>query len=73
MKPTEHCVYQYKAIELAPHYDPAIDNRRVILALQPGERLNRGQTRQVDFYADRYRAQQSSSPMARPIRFSQSR
>jgi tetratricopeptide (TPR) repeat protein len=45
-----------KAIELDPEYEPAIDNRCIILALPPGERLNCGQIREVDFYVDRERA-----------------
>jgi len=42
-------------LQLDPEYEPAIDNRRIILALPPGERLNRGQIREVDFYVDRER------------------
>lgn len=45
-----------KAIELDPEYEPANDNRCIILALPPGERLNCGQIREVDFYVDRERA-----------------
>jgi len=62
-----------KAIELDPDYGPAIDNRRIILALQPGERLSLGPIREVDFYSDRERARRTSSPKATQIRFSQSR
>jgi lipoprotein NlpI len=42
-----------RAIELDPHYLPAIDNRRVVLELQASERLQFGQMREVDFYADK--------------------
>ena len=42
-----------RAIELDPRYEPAIVNRRVLLALQPGEKLRFDAIREIDFYGDR--------------------
>ena len=50
-----------KAIELDPQYEPAIDNRRLVLALRPGETLRSLDVREVDFYADKVRTQRSST------------
>jgi tetratricopeptide (TPR) repeat protein len=50
-----------KAIELDPAYEPAIDNRQVILALKPGEKLFCSQMREIEFYSDKWLATRSSS------------
>lgn len=50
-----------KAIELDPRYQPAIDNRRLVLDLRAGERLEPLDFREIDFYADKARAQRSST------------
>jgi len=44
-----------RALELDPRYQPAIDNRRAVLELQPGEKLQFDHIREVDFYADKVR------------------
>lgn len=49
-----------RAIELDPRYQPAIDNRRSVLALQPGEKLHFGGIREIDFYADKLRRSQQN-------------
>lgn len=46
-----------KAIELDPEYQPAIDNRQIVLALAPRERLNLKAMREVEFYAEKARAE----------------
>ena len=44
-----------RAIELDPSYAPAIDNRRAVQALLPGEKLQLDGIREIDFYADKLR------------------
>ena len=44
-----------RAIELDPSYAPAIDNRRAVQALLPGEKLQFDGIREIDFYADKLR------------------
>ena len=44
-----------KAIELDPNYQPAIDNRRILLASPAGERLNPDAIREIRFYEDQAR------------------
>ncbi len=44
-----------RAIELDPRYEPAIDNRRAVQALLPGEKLQIEGIREIDFYADKLR------------------
>jgi tetratricopeptide (TPR) repeat protein len=46
-----------KAIQLDPNYQPAIDNRRILLASPAGERLNPDAVREIHFYADQARAE----------------
>ena len=55
-----------KAIAFDPGYQPAIDNRRILLAKAPDERLNVETSRQIDFYGDRARAR--SLQRAIPLR-----
>jgi tetratricopeptide (TPR) repeat protein len=45
-----------RAIELDPSYQPAIDNRKVAMELEPGELLNARGSYEVEFYADRAKA-----------------
>ena len=44
-----------RAIELNPSYEPAIENRRAVQALLPGEKLQFDGIREIDFYADKLR------------------
>jgi tetratricopeptide (TPR) repeat protein len=46
-----------KAIQLDPNYQPAINNRRILLASPAGERLNPDAVREIHFYADQARAE----------------
>lgn len=45
-----------KAIELDPNYQPAIDNRRVAMALAPGEKMNTQGMREIEFYTEKAKA-----------------
>jgi tetratricopeptide (TPR) repeat protein len=42
-----------KAIALDPSYQPAIDNRRLVLNLQPGETIRSHKMKEIEFYADK--------------------
>lgn len=53
--------YFDKAIELDPHYQPAIENRQLVLERRPGETLKSFGMREIDFYADKARASSSSN------------
>jgi tetratricopeptide (TPR) repeat protein len=44
-----------RALELDPDYEPALDNRRVIAQMRDGEPFVPDITREVEFYADRFR------------------
>ena len=42
-----------QAIELDPAYQPAIDNRRILIATPAGESLNLTNMRQIEFYTEK--------------------
>jgi len=49
-----------KAIELDPEYQPAIDNREIVMELAPGERLNPKAVREIEFYAEKASKEEKS-------------
>jgi tetratricopeptide (TPR) repeat protein len=58
--------YFDKAIALDTHYQPAIENRQLVLTLRPGETLKAFGMREIDFYADKARALSSSNSNRSP-------
>jgi tetratricopeptide (TPR) repeat protein len=59
-------VHLEKAIELDPNYQPAIDNRRILLASPAGERLTPDAIREICFYADQATAGSRQTSTAAP-------
>lgn len=48
-----------RAIEIDPDYQPAIGNRKMVMAMAPGEKLNTQGMREIEFYAEKVKAQSS--------------
>jgi tetratricopeptide (TPR) repeat protein len=51
-----------RALELDPDYAPAIENRRVVLAMREGEPLIPDGIEEVEFYADQIRSESGTTP-----------
>jgi tetratricopeptide (TPR) repeat protein len=56
-----------KAIALDSNYQPAIDNRRILLASPEGERLTPDAIREICFYADQAKAGSRQTSTAVPM------
>jgi len=55
-----------RAIEIDPDYQPAIGNRKMVMAMAPGEKLNTQGMREIEFYAEKVKAQSEQSAPSLP-------
>jgi hypothetical protein len=60
-KNTEALAALERSLEIDPDYEPAIQNKKVLLSLPAGETLPEGETINIDYHRDRMMLQKTKS------------